>query len=183
MEHMFTPQTGEFRLTATILFVYKATPRTRATGVPRVDEHHGHPCPLGFVHDELPQLPKAPTVLLVALALANRHPAANVRQIFQHKRSLRVFGIGNKAFRDPMIGPTTKAGFRSTELLQPLFGRFCAGGLIRLSMGGTALAHLLHLLACIWLAMPANPLAKAWKSVSSSAVKAATLPRAKAQFL
>jgi hypothetical protein len=37
---------------------------------------------LRFVDDLLPQLPKAPTVLLVALAFAHRHPASDVGQLF-----------------------------------------------------------------------------------------------------
>jgi hypothetical protein len=143
-----TPETGELRLTATVPFVDKATPRTRATRVSRVDEDHGHPCPCGFVHDELTQLPEAPTVLLVALAFANRHPAADVGQLFQHQCSLRVFGIRDQLFRDCMIHPAAKAPFLPAQLFQPAFGGFRASTLVGLAGCGTALAHGFNRLAC-----------------------------------
>ena len=84
-----TPETGELGLTATIPLIDKATVATGPAGVPWVHEHDRNACPLSLVVDERSQLPEAPTRVLVALAFANRRPATDVRQLFQHKRGFR----------------------------------------------------------------------------------------------
>jgi hypothetical protein len=102
-------------------------------------------CPLSLVVDERSQLPEAPTRVLVAFAFANRRPATDVRQLFQHKRGLRVFGICHKLFRDPMIHPPAKLGLHPRQLLQSAFGGLGAGGLIGLAMSYAPLTCTLHL--------------------------------------
>jgi len=82
-----TPDAGEFGLTQTIAFLDKATARAGFAGVPWVHEYHRHTYAFGFVRQKFSQLPKAPTVLPVALPLTNRDPAAEVRQVFEHKRT------------------------------------------------------------------------------------------------
>ena len=96
MSGMPTPETGELRLTATIPFIDIATATTRPARVAWVHKHDRHAQTLCFVRDKLPQLSEAPTVVLAALAFANRHPASDVGQVFQPQGGLRVFGIGNK---------------------------------------------------------------------------------------
>jgi hypothetical protein len=145
MERMSAPETGELVLTPSIPFIDIATPRAGPAGVAWVHEHNRNPCLLGFIPDKRPQLPEAPTGMLVALAFANRYPAANVRQLFEHQRGLRVFGIRHKLFRNAIIGPPPKAAFPSCQLFQPTLGRFRARRLIGLAMGHTPLANTFYL--------------------------------------
>ena len=81
------------------------------TTVAWIDKQQQYACPLGFVDQELSQLSEAPVMLLAALPLANRHPVANVRQLFEHKRGFRVFGIRHKALRERVIDRALKACF------------------------------------------------------------------------
>ena len=99
-----TPETGELRLTATIPFIHKATTATGAAGVPWVRKDHRNAQAFGFVRDKRSQLAEAPTALLVALAFVNRHPAADVGQVFQHQCGFRVFGIRNKTSNSRSYG-------------------------------------------------------------------------------
>ena len=86
-----TAYAGEFGLTATIALLDMPTARTCFTRIAWVYKDHRHACPLRFVGEKRPQLSKTPIVLLCPLAFANRHPVTNVRQVFEHKRGLRVF--------------------------------------------------------------------------------------------
>jgi hypothetical protein len=95
-----TPATGELSLTTAIAFIDRATATTRTAAVPRVNQDHRHPGTLRFVDDKRSQLSEAPPTMLVALAFANRRPVADARQIFQGKRGLRVFGMGDKLCGD-----------------------------------------------------------------------------------
>src|SRR6266496_3897502 len=85
---MATAQAGELSLTTTVPLVHIATPRAGATGVTWVYKDQCYACPLRFVAEKLPQLPKAPIMLLRPLPLANRHPVAYPGQVFQGQRDL-----------------------------------------------------------------------------------------------
>ena len=137
---MPTPDAGELHLTAAIPFLDKATLRAGPAGVPRINGHHRHARSLRLVADKRPQLSEAPTVVLAALAFANRHPASDVGQVFQPQSGCRVFGVRNKMLRDRMVDPPAKARFLSGHALQPTRGGFRASGLIGLFRSGTALA-------------------------------------------
>src|SRR5262249_39669186 len=128
MGGMPTPDAGELHLTAAIPFIDKATLRASPTGVAWINEHHKDTRTLGLVRDKLPQLAEAPAVVLAALAFANRRPGADVCQVFQHKRSLRVFGMRHKRFGNRMIHPATEAAFLPGQLLQAPLGGFRASG-------------------------------------------------------
>src|SRR5205823_14085158 len=136
-----TPDTGEFRLTAAIPFIDEATLRARSTGVPGVHVYHRNARALRLVADKRSQLAEAPTVVLAALAFANRHPASDVGQVFQPQRGLRVFGIGNKLVCNCMVDPSTKARFFPSYTLQATLRGFRPGSLIGLFGPYTALAH------------------------------------------
>jgi len=86
-------------------------------------------------------------MLLVVVRPTNRHPVTDVRQLLQHKRGLRVFGIRNKAFGNRVVRQAPKVGFLPGQLLQPTFGRLRVGGLIRLTVGCTALLDRLDVCA------------------------------------
>ena len=107
-----------------IAFVHIATAMAGPTAVARIDEQQRYACPLGFVDQELPQLPKTPIMLLAALRFANRDPVAHVRQLFEHKRGFCVFRIRHKAFTQRVIGGSLEAGLCSRHLLQAPLGAF-----------------------------------------------------------
>src|SRR5438046_1438712 len=125
-----TPETGELRLTPAVTFIDMATRRTGPAGIARIDEQHGDAYTLRLVVDKRLQLAEAPTRMPVALTFANRRPTADVGQFFQYQRSLRVFGMGHKPFRDRMIHAATEAGFLPGQLFEPTLRRFRVGCLI-----------------------------------------------------
>ena len=153
MGRMPTPDAKELRLTAPIAFVHKATPATCPAAVAWVHEDHRDTGLLCFVADKLPQLVEAPSVMPVALAFANRHPVANVRQVFQHKRGFRVFGTGHKLFRDHMIYVTTKARFIARHLFESPLGTPGVCRLIGLPSTTTALADDFNRGSCVGFAV------------------------------
>ena len=111
-------------MTATALLIDIAATMAGTTGVAGIHKHQQYPCPPGFVDEERAQLSETPIVLLAALPLANRDPVADVRQLFKHKRGLRVFGIRYQRLRDGMVHRTLKAGLLTRQLLQASFGTF-----------------------------------------------------------
>ena len=94
-----------------VLFREKATARTGSAAIARVHEAARDTCALRLIHDKGSQLPKAPTLMLVALAFANRRPVPDARQVFQGKGGLRVFSSRHKLFRNDVIYRTPKPGF------------------------------------------------------------------------
>src|SRR5467141_2940824 len=111
MAGVATPNTGELGLSMAVAFVHKATMGAGPARMTRINQHQGNTQALGFVDEKLPQLPEAPTVLLIALAFANRHPVAYPGQLFQGQRGLRVFGMRHKLFRDRMVHIPAKPRF------------------------------------------------------------------------
>src|SRR5262249_26575136 len=140
-------EAGELSLTATIPFVHIATAIARPTGVARIHKHQCDTSPLRLVDQELSQLSETPIMLLAALPSSNRYPVADVGQIFQHQRGLRVFGIRHKLLRDCMVHPALKPGLLPGELLQTPLRTLGPGGLVGLAVGGTALADDLNRLS------------------------------------
>src|SRR2546426_2510128 len=137
---MATPETGELGLTATIPFIDIATAPTLPATVPWVYKDHWDTSTMRLIDDKLSQLPKAPSTMLVALAFANRRPVADARQVFQGKRSLRVFGMGDKLCRDVVVHPPAKTRLLSRHLSQTAFGLFRTPRLEGLAVGLTALS-------------------------------------------
>lgn len=130
---MATSDAGEFGLRATVLFRHKATATTLPAAVAWIDKHHGDTRKLGFVRHELSQLTEAPIVLSRSLPFANRHPGANVRQIFEHDRGLRVFGKLNKLFGDAMVDAALKTRLLTRHLFESALGTFGASRLVGLA--------------------------------------------------
>ena len=140
-------------MAATIPLIDIPTTVARPTGVTRVHKHQGNACPLSFIDEEIRQLPETPVVVPAALPCSNRDPVTNVRQVFQHKRGFRVFGIRNKTLRKRMVDPALKLRLLPCEFFQAPFGTFGASGLIGLAMGGTARADHLNRLSGIRVAI------------------------------
>src|SRR5690349_5982913 len=109
-----TAQTGEFGLRTAVAFIDMATTRACTAGIAGIDKTARYTGPLRFVHNKVRQLPKAPTLVLIALAFANRGPIANALQLFQGKGSLRVLRTRNKVFGNAVVHPSAKTGFFPT---------------------------------------------------------------------
>src|SRR5262245_64957053 len=85
MRRMSTTYAGEFSLTATVPFIDMPTLCARATGMLGINKDHGNTQSLRLVGNERRQLPKAPTLMLVALAFVNRYPLADHRHLFKYQ--------------------------------------------------------------------------------------------------
>lgn len=144
-----TAETGELGLRATVPFIDIPAAATGPAGIPGINKHQRNAKPLGFVGDKLPQLPEAPRMMLIALAFANRGPAANVRQVFQGQRSLRVFSMRDKFFSNRMVDGSSEPGFVPGHLLESPLGAPCSRGLVGLARRHTALAHHFYRGACV----------------------------------
>ena len=136
-----------------IAFVHIATAMAGPTAVARIDEQQRYACPLGFVDQELPQLPKTPIMLLAALRFANRDPVAHVRQLFEHKRGFCVFRIRHKAFTQRVIGGSLEAGLCSRHLLQAPLGAFGVRRLVGFASRGRPRPDYFNVIARIRVAI------------------------------
>ena len=107
---------------ATVGFRDMAALATRLAGIARIDEQDLHASQPRLVLDEHPKLSEAPIGMPCPLALANRDPAANVLQVFEHKYGLRAFGHANKTGRNVVVHQTLKTRLATGELTQAALG-------------------------------------------------------------
>jgi hypothetical protein len=93
MQRMAAFKAGEVGLSPAIVLISKATTRAGLRGVSWVDDKDGHAGLLGLVGEKLPNLTETPIRLPLPRPLprANREPAPDVGQVFQHQDGLRVF--------------------------------------------------------------------------------------------
>ena len=139
MERISTPETGELSLAATVFLLGISALGARSTGVAWVYEQQRNASQQCLVRYELSQLSKAPSVVLVTLAFANRYPLADTRQVFQGQRGAGVFGMGDKLLRNAMVHVTTKTRLMPRHLFQAPLGTFGMGRLVGLPGTSTAL--------------------------------------------
>jgi hypothetical protein len=62
-----------------------------------------HTAQLSFINDKPTELREGPGVECCALGPLSPHPRANVRQILQHNRPLRAFGLHNNPFGETVV--------------------------------------------------------------------------------
>src|SRR5215813_4774304 len=136
-----TAYAGEDGLRTAVTFIDMSTARTGFTTVARIDKHHRHASLLCLVADKRPQLSKSPVVLLGPLAFANRHPATNVRQLFEHKRGVRVFRLLDQLLCNTMVDPALKLALDAGHGLESTFRTFGSRALKGLTVGHRSLAH------------------------------------------
>jgi hypothetical protein len=136
-----TAYAGELGLTATIPLIDVPTSRTGLTRVAGIYKDDGYTSLWRFVGQKRTQLSKTPVVVLGPLAFADRHPAAHVRQVFQHKRRLRVFRPLDQRFCDTMVDPALKLRLASCHGFEPTFRPFGPRALKGLAVGHGSLAH------------------------------------------
>ena len=98
-------------------------------GIGRINEHQRDTSGVGLIGHELPQLVEAPTVVVVALWLANPCPLTDARQIFQGNLPLCCLRLLDKSFTDRMVDRSHMA-----LLAVP-----------------TAVSEVVWLLSCLWL--------------------------------
>jgi len=94
-------------------------------------QHQRHASGLSFVRHKLSQLVEAPTVVAIALRLADPGALANARQILQGNPLLRSLCRLNKLFADAVVNRSHVALFSAREPSQQPFGFFRAFALER----------------------------------------------------
>ena len=134
-------------MASAILFRDMPALRTDARAISRVHQDHCDPSPLGFVRDKIPKLSETPRILLVPLLFSNRHPGSDVRQVFEHNRGFRVFGVLNKLFRYAVVDPATKTRLFFREFFQTPLGRPRVGLLEGCLVGGATQSGVLDVIA------------------------------------
>src|SRR5690242_5565960 len=106
---MTTHDTTKLGLAFAIAAFGMPTPTTALAGVLRVYQIDPDTRQPRLVADELPQLAKRPIAVSRPSRFPNRRPRANVRQIFQRNRPLRVFGFLNQPLADNVVRVFLKA--------------------------------------------------------------------------
>jgi len=99
--------------------------------VGRVNQHERHTSRLRFVCHKLPQLVERPTVVAVALRLADLRALANTRQIFEGNLPLRGLGRCDNLRTDRVVDRAHMALLSAREPLQKPCGFFRAFALER----------------------------------------------------
>jgi hypothetical protein len=109
MSSMSTHDTTELSLAFAVTTFGMPTPAASLARVGRIDKPDRHARALRLVADELSQLAESPIALSCSFRFPNRRPRADVRQVFQRNRPLRVFGFLNKLLCNAMVGVSLKA--------------------------------------------------------------------------
>lgn len=125
----------------TIAFLNTTTYRTRSGGVPRVHQDHGNASQARFVLDLPPQIVKSPGVMLSPLALSNRCPLADTRQVFQGNGAIGAFGLLNNPPGDHVVHILRKAALLAFALSQQTPGGLGALALQSGSQSGVAFSQ------------------------------------------
>lgn len=102
-----------------------ASPR----GVARVHGHEFDASEGGLVAEERAQLKERPSRMHRPLALSDRCPFADARQVFDGDSASGAFGLCDDLFRDAVVGVGTEAGLLAREFLEVAFRRLGADGL------------------------------------------------------
>jgi len=102
---------------------------TGARCIPRVNNHHRNPSKTSLVGQKRSKLEKRPSRMHRALALLDRYPFSDMRQIFQRNPSYGALGLRNDAFRDDVVRVGTKTGLPARKTFKMSFGRLRANRL------------------------------------------------------
>jgi len=120
---MPTHNTTELGLAFSIAAFGMPTGVTALAGVGWIDQLDRHAGQPRLVADVLPQLTEGPIAVPCSSRLPNRRPRADMRQIFERNRTLRVFGFLNKLFCNPMVCVFLEAALFPGQFSQVAFGR------------------------------------------------------------
>ena len=137
--------TNKLRLASSVGFVVVPTLGTNARGVPWIDNHHGNSSKKSLVCQKRSKLKERPSRMHRSLALPDRCPFADVRQIFQRNPSRGALGLGYDTFRDDVVRVGTKAGLLARKTFKVSFGRL---GASCLKPGTKMLVSLSNFLDC-----------------------------------
>jgi hypothetical protein len=107
---MPTHDTTELSLAFPVAALGMSTGAASLTGVGRSDKRNRHTCKLRLTVSR-------------SLRFPNRRPRANVPQLFQRNRPLRVFGFRNKLFCNVVVRILLKPALLASQLSQVAFGR------------------------------------------------------------
>lgn len=114
---------NKIRLASSVGFVVVSTLDTNARGVPWIDNHHGNSSKKSLICQKRSKLKERPSRMHRSLALSDRCPFADVRQIFQRNPSRGALGLGYDTFRDNVVRIGTEAGLPARKTFEMSFGR------------------------------------------------------------
>ena len=114
---------NKLRLASSVGFVIMSTLGTNARGVPWIDNHHGNSSKKSLVCQKRSKLKERPSRMHRSLALPDRCPFADVRQIFQRNPSRGALGLGYDTFRDDVVRIGTETGLPARKTFEMSFGR------------------------------------------------------------
>ena len=112
-----------------VAFIYVAAVRAGARCIARVNQRYNYASALGLILDKLAKLIERPRVVLPPLALPDRYPGADAREVLKGDASSGVFSPSNDALGNNVIGMSGKSGFLAASLLQQAFRRLRVLGL------------------------------------------------------
>src|SRR5271166_1093755 len=107
----------------TVAAIYTAAFRARLAGISRVNADQGHATERCLVAHETPKLSKRPTVVRSPLALSNRCPGANVRQVFQPDAASGAFSLAHDYLADAVVHVGCEPRFLESAASQQPLGR------------------------------------------------------------
>jgi hypothetical protein len=116
---MAAREATEMGLIGPVALITKATDRTCAGGIARVDIDHTHPCTLRLVADKRSELPKRPGMAHPSLLASNRDSFSNPFQVFECECLTLTGGLLHQRLADAVIHILLKAVFAPRVLAQP----------------------------------------------------------------
>jgi len=120
-------------------------------GISWVNQLHDHTGKACLVLDKAPELVKSPRVMLPPLALANRGPVPDAREVFKGNTATGVFSLCNNSLAEYMVGMGSKPVLFVGALTEKFLRCLRIFGLEFLAQFGMALSQSVNLAARVGL--------------------------------
>lgn len=142
MGRVSTSDTAKGGLIRTVPILDGAAPVAHLRCVSRINQDDRHPTQLRFVGQVVSKLEERPVAVFSTCRFPNRllSALANVRQIFNRKRTVSAFGFLYQLLVNGVVGIRLKAALSTTERVQAAFGAFCPNGLQAITTALVSLA-------------------------------------------
>ena len=137
--------TGEKGLRRAVTLIDTTAYGASARGVSWVNQFHDHTDEAGLVLDKASELAERPGVMLSPLALANRDPVSDAREVFKGNTATGVFGLRNNPLTEHVVDISGKTCLFARTLYQKPLGCLRAVGLEFPSQFGMAFSQTVHL--------------------------------------
>lgn len=107
-----------------VFLIDVAALRAFPAGVARVDTDQRNATQRRLIGHEIPELSESPTVMRSPLALPNRCPVANVRQVFHPDAASGAFSLAHDRFANAVVQVAGEPRFFESAATQQPFSRF-----------------------------------------------------------